>query len=88
MMKEKYEELRSAYLSICKGGSGEPCDGDSSVGSSPCRFYGYVRGCVLQGEEYGKELLTPCDLCRYDPPSSLDNKPCSSCPASAKTFPV
>lgn len=25
--------------------------------------------------------LTPCDLCRYNPPSSFDGKPCCACPA-------
>ena len=24
---------------------------------------------------------TPCDLCRHNPPSSGDGKPCSYCPA-------
>ena len=28
--------------------------------------------------------LTPCDLCKYNPPSSNDGKPCSICPACAK----
>lgn len=27
----------------------------------------------------------PCDLCMYDPPSSFGGKPCSMCPACAKT---
>lgn len=30
------------------------------------------------------QRLAPCDLCRYDPPSSCDGKPCSLCPASPK----
>ena len=30
------------------------------------------------------KYTTPCDLCRYDPPSSLDGKPCSMCPASVR----
>ena len=30
-----------------------------------------------------RELQTPCDLCRHNPPSSFDGKPCSMCPASA-----
>lgn len=30
------------------------------------------------------ERKTPCDLCAYNPPSSLDGKPCSMCPATAK----
>jgi hypothetical protein len=28
--------------------------------------------------------LTPCDACAYNPPSSLDGKPCTMCPASAR----
>ena len=24
---------------------------------------------------------TPCDVCRYNPPSSTDGKPCTMCPA-------
>lgn len=24
---------------------------------------------------------TPCDVCRHNPPSSMDGKPCSYCPA-------
>lgn len=28
--------------------------------------------------------LTPCDVCRFNPPSSADGKPCSVCPAQAK----
>ena len=25
---------------------------------------------------------TPCDFCRYNPPSSTDGKPCCMCPAT------
>ena len=28
-------------------------------------------------------LRSPCDLCMYNPPSSMDGKPCSICPACA-----
>ena len=27
---------------------------------------------------------SPCDLCRFSPPSSFDGKPCSMCPAEGK----
>ena len=27
------------------------------------------------------EPLTPCDVCMYNPPSSMDGKPCCFCPA-------
>lgn len=28
--------------------------------------------------------LAPCNVCRYEPPSSLGYKPCAYCPATAK----
>ena len=31
-----------------------------------------------------RERKNPCDLCRYNPPSSCDGKPCTMCPASSK----
>lgn len=27
---------------------------------------------------------SPCDLCRYNPPSSTDGKPCTMCPAAGR----
>lgn len=32
------------------------------------------------------ERKSPCDLCVYNPPSSLDGKPCTMCPAAAKDY--
>ncbi len=26
--------------------------------------------------------LSPCDVCKYSPPSSFDGKPCTVCPAT------
>ena len=35
--------------------------------------------------DYRKQSeLTPCDCCKFNPPSSKDGKPCSVCPAQAK----
>ena len=31
-----------------------------------------------------KKAKTPCDLCRYAPPSSSDGKPCCMCPVEDK----
>lgn len=28
-----------------------------------------------------QQLKAPCDVCRYNPPSSADGKPCTMCPA-------
>ncbi len=30
------------------------------------------------------QTMGPCGLCRYFPPSSLDGKPCTACPASPR----
>lgn len=30
------------------------------------------------------EPTCPCDLCEYNPPSSLDGKPCCMCPADCR----
>ena len=30
------------------------------------------------------EATYPCDLCVYNPPSSLDGKPCTCCPATGR----
>jgi hypothetical protein len=45
-------------------------------------------------EDYAEEIynagyrkqseLTPCDVCKFNPPTSGDNKPCFICPAQAK----
>ena len=40
---------------------------------------------ALYAEGWRKQSeLTPCDVCRFNPPSSGDGKPCSICPAQAK----
>ena len=30
------------------------------------------------------EPLTPCDVCKFSPPSSSDGKPCCMCPAERR----
>lgn len=30
------------------------------------------------------EALTPCDVCKFSPPSSSDGKPCCMCPAERR----
>ena len=32
-------------------------------------------------ESIPNEPLTPCDVCKFSPPSSSDGKPCCMCPA-------
>lgn len=38
----------------------------------------------ILGDEYDLEHLSPCTLCRFNPPSSCDGKPCCMCPAKKK----
>ena len=35
-------------------------------------------------EKNRSKNMTPCDVCRYNPPSSMDGKPCTMCPAERK----
>lgn len=44
-------------------------------------------GVLREAADAGIEALersSPCDLCRFDPPSSCDGKPCCCCPAEEK----
>lgn len=34
--------------------------------------------------KYGTPHPCPCDVCRYNPPSSADGKPCSMCVAEGR----
>ena len=39
----------------------------------------YAISALKEREE--RSNLTPCDVCRYGPPSCADGKPCTMCPA-------
>jgi len=43
--------------------------------------------CAQQAANSAAENKSPCDLCRYDPTSSCDGKPCTICPAEPKEAP-
>ena len=54
-------------------------------------FIGSMNMCdEISNEAYKKivchceENDSPCDLCRYNPPSSVDGKPCTMCPAESE----
>lgn len=36
---------------------------------------------VIEADYCKQSELTPCDLCKFNPPSSGDGKPCFMCPA-------
>lgn len=52
-IKERFENLRAAYLENCALEMGEGCGGDPSVGIFPCRYYdeGVNGGCALKDAE-------------------------------------
>lgn len=35
-------------------------------------------------EALEQEPKSPCDVCRFNPPSSSDGKPCTMCPAESE----
>lgn len=44
---------------------------------------------LSQDVEYKRAVVTaltgsPCDLCAYNPPSSMDGKPCIMCPSARR----
>lgn len=43
----------------------------------------YAKDLYWKGYRKQSEL-TPCDCCRFNPPSSADGKPCLVCPAQMK----
>ena len=55
-------------------------------------YYEILKHGVEHGDDYrpikiianGTPHPCPCDLCRYNPPSSADGKPCSMCVAEGR----
>ncbi len=44
-----------------------------------------LKDIFCMGCEYKEqEPKSPCDVCRYNPPSSTDGKPCTMCPAEGR----
>ena len=39
---------------------------------------------IIKAIEQDQLMPSPCDLCKFDPPSSGDGKPCCMCPACGK----
>lgn len=67
------ELLLSALPGAHKGSSSIPSDG----------FVATYRGVSIDIEIVPDSRPSPCDLCMYNPPSSIDGKPCCMCPACA-----
>lgn len=43
--------------------------------------------CAIESLEQPERRWIPCDWCAYNPPSSMDGKPCTVCPAVANPEP-
>jgi hypothetical protein len=43
--------------------------------------YAYSYG---KADALSQEPISPCDVCKYNPPSSMDGKPCTMCPAEGR----
>ena len=87
-MKEQIEKqaIEEMARALCRDQEG----GNNHIDKcSDCVCYGI---CIFiqeatraYGAGYRKQSdLTPCDFCRFNPPSSADGKPCLVCPAQAK----
>lgn len=46
-------------------------------------FYNDAEKCRLKEQRSRFTKISPCDVCKFYPPSSGDGKPCSICPAAA-----
>ena len=54
--------------------------GDDIDGGMANLFMGWINEAPTLTPQ--NEPLMPCDVCMYNPPSSMDGKPCCICPAS------
>lgn len=48
------------------------------------KAYFWARKALQSTLTQPNEPTYPCDLCMYNPPSSLDGKPCTFCPATGR----
>ena len=52
--------------------------------SAHMKRYSEALGVAIAALREQEKLKPPCELCRYNPPSSSDGKPCTMCPATPK----
>lgn len=71
LKRKMYEMCNYDYVN-------EPCE------PSDCVFCGSINETPTISQS--NEPLTPCDVCRFYPPSSCDGKPCTMCPAEQRTL--
>ena len=79
---------------ICPSKITPPCyqpDGDGCAyqtygdGGEPIDKCKECPHCYTDKERHkANEALMPCDVCRFNPPSSCDGKPCCMCPAEGR----
>lgn len=81
MNREK--QIEEMARCICERDDGDICTLDSK--SCDCKCTSGSIAELLYDRGYRKQSdLTPCDVCRFNPPTSGDGKPCFICPAQMK----
>ena len=73
MLLEQWKELKETIIELRDN------DGTATQ-QEVCKFLANLMEIL---EKQMQEPKYPCDLCRYNPPSSCDGKPCTMCPAQA-----
>ena len=62
----------------------QECKGDSAFNIMATGYaYAFIKKAPAADVVEVSEL-TPCDVCAFNPPSCMDGKPCTLCPAQAK----
>lgn len=60
----------------------DKCDVPDKTKEKRGRLSGFLTEELLEEIRQRPREANPCDLCAYNPPSSLGGKPCFACPAS------
>ncbi len=74
MTREEIEELKGLAASMGLYDDKKPCK------------RAVILGKAIKALE--QEPKSPCDVCRFNPPSSSDGKPCTMCPAESEELNV
>ena len=84
MSKEK-QMIEEMACFICESRKANWADGCRVCNHHENRCLYQDIACSLYNAGYRKQSeLTPCDVCKFNPPTSGDNKPCLICPAQMK----
>ena len=76
-LRKSYEELKSIRDTLTQHEDIQICNGQLVV-------FQEALMCIKNAPTV-EVAKTPCDLCRYNPPSSFNDKPCTLCVAERRT---